>query len=632
MSRILILDDNTINQIAAGEVVERPASIIKELVENSIDALCTSITIEIEDGGLRYIRVTDNGIGMSHGDALKSLERHATSKIVSSNDLNNIVTLGFRGEALASIAAVTKMEIITREKDSISGSQIINHGGDLVSNKEIGCPEGTTIIVRDLFFNVPARLKFVKSFRAETAHISRLVEKLILGNPKISFRYINNGRIVYYSPGDGQLKNSIFSVYGRDIIDHILPVHPIGDSRSISLSGFLGKPAIARKNRIGQSFFVNHRFIKSGLIEASIESAYKTYLTANLFPWVILNINIAPNKIDVNIHPAKTEIRFKDEKAVSEFIRQQIGSVLAGTPYIPALGKDSFKPHIGKNDKDQCDDMEEGYQVEAFSSISSEESITDDVTGQSADPKKEVGKAESPSKIFLEEEPTKAYIASPIEDPENGINRAKETEFELRDSYQKENATSHYKVIGRIFTTYIIVERDSECFLIDQHAAHERILFEKYKNMFSNQAIITQRLLPPIIVEVTHGEQLILNESMNLFQSLGFEIDSFGGRTYAIRGTPVVLGVSNPKAFFHGLLDDVDSFTQGSNYELMIEDIIRMSCKKAVKAGDILTNAEVYALLDALMEDRIPLTCPHGRPIMISLTKTELEKMFKRIQ
>jgi len=600
MDRILILDNMTINQIAAGEVVERPASIIKELVENSIDAGASAITIEIRDGGTSFIRVTDNGKGMSSADARISFNRHATSKIESSKDLSNIVTLGFRGEALASIAAVTHMEMITRERDSMSGIQIINHGGHIVEDREIGCPEGTTIIAKNIFYNTPARLKFLKSPRTETAYISDLVGRFILAQPDISFKYINNGKMVYYSPGDKDLKHAALSVYGKDVIEQILPLEPIDTSVGVKLWGLLGKPSLARKNRSHQSFFVNRRYVKSKLLEEAIETAYKPYLTINQFPWIVLHIDIEPNRIDVNVHPTKTEIRFRDEDEISQIIQYHISAILEENPYIPTIKEDSFIS-FDINDVDE----DNSQQLGVFPSIPMD---------RDKDDKTEYTTNTRPIEILR----TKDYDY--------------DTDRNSGDDNVIRNEPLPLKVIGTIFATYILVEGNQQCFLIDQHAAHERLVYERYKRMLENQAIITQQLLPPVVIEVTHAEHIIINESMDVFLSLGFDIESFGSRSFAIRGVPVILGTSNPREFFEELLYGAKELGQGSNYKLRTDDIIRMSCKKAIKAGDKLSDMEIVALLRDLMDKRIPMTCPHGRPIMISLTKMELERMFKRIQ
>ena len=621
MNQILILDENTINKIAAGEVVERPSSIVKELVENSIDADSTAITIEIRDGGKSYIRVADNGRGMSFQDARLSFERHATSKISSADDLQSIATLGFRGEALASIAAVTHLEMITREKDSVSGIHIVNHGGKIVSQKEIGCPEGTTIITKNLFFNTPARLKFLKSTRTETAHISDLMGKLILAHPEISFRYINNGKTIYYSTGDGDLKNAILSVYGKDVVDQLIPVEPVDNHAGIKLWGYLGKPSLARKNRNFQSFYINGRYIKSSLLAEAIEAAYKPYLTVNLFPWVVLHIEIEPSAIDVNVHPTKIEVRFREEEQVKQYIQQHITKILQDNPYIPILREDSISSlTINDNTSTTIDDVENSEQLEVFSSISTDSSSFS---------------FDKPSRNIYIVDSHKSS-SSYIESKKPKRNYQNLDAASMNDRYQDNNINRNMaiplKIVGKIFSTYVVVEGKEECFLVDQHAAHERLLFEKYKKMLSEQSVMTQQLLPPVIIEVTHTEQIIINESMDLFKSLGFEIENFGGRAYAIRGVPMVLGDSNVKEFFRELLDNVEEYKKGTSYNLKIDDIIQMSCKAAVKAGDKLSEREILALLRDLIDNKVPMTCPHGRPIMISITKKQLERTFKRIQ
>jgi len=621
MNQIFVLDENTINKIAAGEVVERPSSIVKELVENSIDADSTAITIEIRDGGKSYIRVADNGRGMSFQDARLSFERHATSKISSADDLQSIATLGFRGEALASIAAVTHLEMITREKDSVSGIHIVNHGGKIVSQKEIGCPEGTTIITKNLFFNTPARLKFLKSTRTETAHISDLMGKLILAHPEISFRYINNGKTIYYSTGDGDLKNAILSVYGKDVVDQLIPVEPVDNHAGIKLWGYLGKPSLARKNRNFQSFYINGRYIKSSLLAEAIEAAYKPYLTVNLFPWVVLHIEIEPSAIDVNVHPTKIEVRFREEEQVKQYIQQHITKILQDNPYIPILREDSISSlTINDNTSTTIDDVENSEQLEVFSSISTDSSSFS---------------FDKPSRNIYIVDSHKSS-SSYIESKKPKRNYQNLDAASMNDRYQDNNINRNMaiplKIVGKIFSTYVVVEGKEECFLVDQHAAHERLLFEKYKKMLSEQSVMTQQLLPPVIIEVTHTEQIIINESMDLFKSLGFEIENFGGRAYAIRGVPMVLGDSNVKEFFRELLDNVEEYKKGTSYNLKIDDIIQMSCKAAVKAGDKLSEREILALLRDLIDNKVPMTCPHGRPIMISITKKQLERTFKRIQ
>ena len=621
MGKIHILDEHIINQIAAGEVIERPSSIIKELVENSIDANSSAVTIEIKRGGISFIRVTDNGEGMSMQDALLAFERHATSKINSSEDLNSIHTLGFRGEALASIAAVTQMEMVTRARDNIGGMQIINHGGVIISQKEIGCPEGTTIIVENLFFNTPARLKFLKSPRAETAHISNLISKLILGHPEVSFKYISDGKIIYHSPGDGKLESAILSIYGKEVKDQLLEIDYKDSSTEMDLKGFLGKPSLSRTNRIHQSFFVNGRYVKSQLLSAAVENAYKSYMMINHFPWIVLHIAIPPELVDVNVHPAKTEIRFREEEKITEVISQAV---------LKAIDSQIMIPEIKNREITEITNVEtylepqkvykkvdagkvENEQISIYTeSISVQDENKDKV--KEAQKKVYIGKDES----LLEKSESKNALQQGMK---YGI-----------FAHTIKSKPSSLEIIGRIFSTYVIVQDDDRIFFIDQHAAHERILFEQYKEMFSKQQIISQQLLPPIVLEVTHAEQLILEESLEKFQSLGFEIEPFGGRSYIVRGVPANLGSYDVRGFFQDVLDKSNEIKSEMRYHLNIEDIMQMACKRAVKAKDPLSDIEITALVEKIREEKIPLTCPHGRPIMVSMSRYELEKMFKRVQ
>lgn len=616
MGKIHILDEHIINQIAAGEVIERPSSIIKELVENSIDANSSAITIEIKKGGISYIRVTDNGDGMSPQDALLAFERHATSKINSVQDLNSIHTLGFRGEALASIAAVTQMEMVTRARDSIGGIQIINHGGEMISQKEIGCPEGTTIVVENLFYNTPARLKFLKSPRAETSHISNLVSKLILGHPDVSFKYMNDGKIIYHSPGDGKLESAILSIYGRQVKDQLLKIDHKDSSIDMELKGFLGKPSLSRTNRNHQSFFVNGRYVKSQLLSTAVEDVYKSYIMINHFPWIVLHITIPPELVDVNVHPAKTEIRFKEEEKVVEIISQAV---------LMAVNSQDMIPEIKNLDKQKVD--KKADKVIKVKKVESEQISI--YTKPISTKQKNIDKIkEAQEKVYVQKNEDSL---EKLEDS-NAKNKIHEGMKHGIFAHNIESKSTSLKIIGRLFSTYVIVQDGDTVFFIDQHAAHERIIFEQYKEMFSKQQIISQQLLPPIVLEVTHAEQLILEDSLEKFHALGFEIEPFGGRSYIIRGVPANLGPYDVRTFFQELLDKANEIKTETRYQLNIEDIMQMACKKAVKAKDPLSDLEIAALLEKIRQEEFPLTCPHGRPIMISMSRYELEKMFKRVQ
>lgn len=614
MNNIYILNDETINKIAAGEVIDRPYSIVKELVENSIDAFSSSITIEIKEGGTSYIRITDNGKGMSKEDAILSFQRHATSKIEHVEDLIKINTLGFRGEALASIAAVTNLEMITREKDSLSGTRIINIGGKIEKIEEYGCPEGTTIIVENLFFNTPARLKFLKSNRAETSAISDLVSRLILSNPKISFRYINNNKTIYYSSGDGELKNAILSIYGKNVFDHIQSFNIQNpDIDGYKIWGYMGTPFISRKTRNHQSFFINGRFVKNKIISKAVELAYDSFLTINQFPWIIMNIDINPEYVDVNVHPAKTEVKFKEEDLIKDFIYNSLYKTLIENPYIPAITSNSVSNKKYSNII---------YEDRIHEKTSTQMDISNNYINNEANVTKALEESNDIIDI-LENQQNEHYY--------NNMLSKKEEDFKSDKKLDSMILNSN-KNIGVLFGTYILVEDQTQCYIIDQHAAHERLLYEKFKRMFEKNEVLTQQVLPPVIIELTHEERVIFEDSMEVFSSLGFEMDYFGGNSYYLRGIPVILGESNINDFFYEVLDNISSYKKASSYKIKIDDIITMSCKKAVKANDTLTDLEINTLISEIKENEIPLTCPHGRPIMIILSKNELERMFKRIQ
>ncbi|MGI6571341.1 MAG: DNA mismatch repair endonuclease MutL [Caldicoprobacterales bacterium] len=592
MAVIRKLDNRTVNQIAAGEVVERPASIVKELVENSIDAGASAITVEIEQGGVSLIRVTDNGIGMDRDDAEMSFHRHATSKISDADDLDRINSLGFRGEALASIAAVTQLEMITRQPEAVSGWHIINHGGQIIDISETGCPEGTTVLVRNLFYNTPARLKFLKSSRSEAAAVSDLLAKLILANPSVSIKYISNGSTVYHSPGNGRLLSAIISVYGKNIKSDLIPVETHQEN-GLTVSGFIGKPALYRSNRTHQSFYVNSRYVRSPLLSQCIEEAVKEQTMINRFPWCVIKIALPAAEVDVNVHPSKTEIRFRNPAAVSGFLSAAIKKAVMSAPYVPAVFHTSSSDHKHHHKEQKV--------------------VNVNVDKQNEYPPK--SENESNRKAIQEEMLPKYGMKN--EEGDHTINVS---------DFMKLN------IIGTAFSTFILAESDTELYIIDQHAAHERLIYEQLKKSIMKQEVVSQQLLPPFILEVTHDEFIAVTDNMESFLTVGFEIEPFGGKSFLIRGIPVILKEANISEIFHELLDRTDSRTGQAKLLLQDEDIIKVSCKKAVKAHDRLSQQEIRSLLKDMDEKRIPLTCPHGRPILISMSKYELEKKFKRIQ
>ncbi|MDD2502663.1 MAG: DNA mismatch repair endonuclease MutL, partial [Clostridia bacterium] len=542
MAIIHSLDNATINQIAAGEVIERPSSIVKELMENSIDADASAITIEIENGGTSLIRVTDNGTGMEMEDAEASFQRHATSKIEAANDLNTIHTLGFRGEALASIAAVTQMEMLTRPGDSISGCHIIYHGGQMIQASEAGCPEGTTIMVRNLFYNTPARLKFLKSSRSETAAISELLAKLILANPSISIKYISNGKTVYHSSGDGELLSAILCIYGKNIKnDLILLEDDFGDG--FSVFGYVGKPSLSRTNRSHQSFFINNRYVRSQLLSQSVEEGMKDWTMINHFPWCILSIQILPGEIDVNVHPSKTEIRFRNPKEVLETLTNSIKNTMEKEQHIPAIFPSiptvqNKAPKIG-NDLHQTK-AEQLHYFDGQKLQSTVEHVSEEIT--TVIELSEFKEQTSPKTIYIHKDPQEENL---VYDRMNHEEYANTITSDLKK----------WNVIGVAFSTFILVENDTHLFIVDQHAAHERLIYEQLKESVLQQNVLSQQLSPPYILELTHDEFLYITDNVESFQFVGFDLEPFGGKSFIIRGVPVVLKDVNIQDLFHELLD-----------------------------------------------------------------------------
>ncbi len=623
MPKINILDEFTINQIAAGEVVERPASVVKELVENSIDAGSSAITIEIKDGGISFIRVTDNGEGMDQQDARMCFERHATSKIRSSDDLYEIRSLGFRGEALASIASVSQVEIFTRPRNSLSGTHVMNHGGNVISVQEVGCPEGTTVIVKNIFYNAPARLKFLKAPRTEAAYISDLVAKLILAHPEISFRYINNSKAVYHSPGNGDLLSAIISIYGREVREQLIKIDRSDDKSGLSVYGYLGRPSLARMNRNHQSFFVNGRYVKSPLLSRSLEEAHSSCLPLHHFPWAVLHISIPASEVDVNVHPAKTEIRFRREEKVYSLIFQWVKEALDAHPYIPDISHRDIRG-INHSDAENLDNEQqdnEGIQ-------NRENTEFDQVDGSCQQLKL---KQEQVSFLKRPEQVRHVYVY------DDGFKRQeKKYANEGLDGRIYEhniNRLVNFKIIGRIFSTYVIVESEDGVFFIDQHAAHERLIYEQIKRSMEKHSVASQQLLPPVVIQLSHDEHMLLQEALEAFKSLGFELEPFGGNAWAVRAIPAAVSGANIKELFYNVLDQWKGEKDAHlSIAFKPHDIMRIACKHAVKARDPLSDKEILSLLNDIQEQRIPLTCPHGRPIVVAITKYELEKKFKRIQ
>jgi len=612
--KIHILEETVANKIAAGEVVERPAAVVKELVENSIDAGANKIGIEIEESGAKLIKVIDNGSGMNKSDAVLSLERHATSKILEADDLFKITTLGFRGEAVPSIAAVSTLEMTTKTANQLAGTYLRVVGGEIKEIREVGCPVGTSIAIHNLFFNTPARLKYLKSPSTEMGHILDMVNHLSLGHPQISFCLTHNSRQIFFSPGTANLLEVIVNIYGTETAKEMLPVK-FGSSR-VRLTGFIGKPNIARSSRSYMNFFVNGRFIRSRVIGRAVEDAYKSLLPVRKYPIVILNFEIDPEEIDVNVHPTKTEVRFSDERDIYLITQQSISQALRGVQLIPRIEKKSLE--------------EKSKDKETLVNLSLLEKVDNSTENL------EKSLAEETERLVSRVKEESTSYQSPYEIKGEEVYRREVTDIS-RETDKLEEVNNHVaqlpemEVVGQIHNTFIITQSPEGMFILDQHAAHERILYEKIKSAKAQGKSTIQALLIPISLELTPKEKVIWEELRPILLEVGFEIEDFGGNTYLIRGIPTFVNNQNVLPFIKEIIDDFLNSTQKKMPgEWREKTIITMSCRLAIKAGDSLDNSETKGLLKSLALTNNPYTCPHGRPTLIRFSLRELEENFKR--
>ncbi|AEF17278.1 DNA mismatch repair protein mutL [Thermoanaerobacterium xylanolyticum LX-11] len=608
MNKINLLDDELINKISAGEVVERPMSIVKELVENSIDADSKNITIEIIDGGIPYIKVLDDGCGMNEIDAVLAFGRHATSKIKSTDDLFNIGTLGFRGEALASIAAISKVLLKTKEENSLYGTLINVEGGKILKKVKCGCEKGCSVEVKDVFYNTPARRKFLKRPSTEAMYITDMVAKIALSRPDISFRYIKDKRMEFMTSGNNSVNEVILRLYGDELYSNLIETEYNDEYMNIKI--FLCKPSYTRGNRNMQILFVNGRFVKNKIYTTAVEEAYKTLIPVNRYPVVITYLNIDPKNIDVNVHPTKLEVKFSDEKEIFDSIYKSIKNALNRSNLIPTIRHDMFT-----------------YA-----------DITENKVEEKSNPKQlNMIEEESTNKILEVYPNNKSFVSNVKESSEKAY-------FDYNDvnAFNKEIENTHienfntlpderddYKIVGVIFSTYIIVEKDDVIYLVDQHAAHERILYEKFMNMYNN--VQGKQTTIPILINIEPGDDVIINENIELFNKLGYKFESFGNNSIVLREVPVVLGQPESRQLFIDIIDKLKRDDFNKDINLKEETIIMMACKKAVKAMDSLSKEEINSLFNDLKVTENPYTCPHGRPVIVSIKKYELEKMFKRI-
>ena len=643
MSKIKLLDTNTINKIAAGEVVERPSSVVKELVENSIDAGASAITIEIKNGGTTFIRVSDNGKGIERNDIKIAFLSHATSKINDIEDLDNIFSLGFRGEALASIAAVSQIEMITKTHSEEEGTKININGGEIIDFQEWGSVEGTSISVNNLFYNVPARRKFLKKPNIESGYISDIINKIALGHPEVSIKYINNGTTILYTSGNSDLKTVVFSIYGKDNFKKMLDINC--KIYEYSLNGLIGKPELSRSNRNYQNLFINGRYIKSNIISNAVEDAYKTRLLTGKFPIYVLNLNIPPSSVDVNVHPTKLEVRFDDEDKIYEFVYNSVLDILNNNILIPEVSiieekesrtrscnvdnikEEYIQPSIFNNSNLNFQNNKNSIETKKVSNeediFFNKSPILKDKTFSKIDQLLNDQKQNNSLKVKEDKE---EYISKNLNDNKSDCYSVKNIKEE------REPFFNNYKIVGQIFNTYWIVEQNGSIFYIDQHAAHERILFEKYMNNFKNQNIVSQKLLSPEIINISEKEKTILKENKEWLLNLGFEIEIVDKNAAAIKAVPYIFNTPQNSNYFYEILDIISDKNKESVYDTKIHDIATAACKAAVKANDKLSFQETHKMISELLKLENPFNCPHGRPTIIEITKYELEKLFKRIQ
>ena len=645
MAFINELDKNTIDQIAAGEVVERPASVVKELVENAIDSGATAITVEIKGGGIDMIRVTDNGSGIEKSQIRKAFKRHATSKLKSIEDLFSIHSLGFRGEALSSIASVAQVDLITKTRDELVGTRYCINGGEEAAFEEIGAPDGSTLIIRNLFYNTPARKKFLKTPQTEGSYIGDVMEHMALDNPTISFHYINNKDDKFSTSGNGDLKEIIYRIYGRDISVSVLPFKAEADG--MILEGYLGEPSINRSNRNFEIFFVNGRYIKDKVMSKALEEGYKQYLMMHKFPFAILHLRLDPSCVDVNVHPAKMEVRFNNQQQLYDFISSNVERALSQREMIPdALLGETDEEVKAENPEQKVmpEKIEKPAAPQPFETLRFEQhKISEDTPvfakGVKAEPIKieDSNKSAVWTRIFGDSDGSvaeKKEHPSPIIKSDNAIVVEKVTQLDLFDEkvLTKENV-KEYEILGQIFGTYWIIAFKDKIFLVDQHAAHEKVNYERMLKRYKSGEMLSQMVNPPVIVALTSAEEELFLNYRQYFEKLGFNIENFGGREYAMRAIPIDLfGCESEKDMFIQILDELSHETGLDRTPDVINyKIASMACKASVKGNTRMSRAEMEALLDELLTLDNPYNCPHGRPTIISMSKYEIDKKFKRV-
>lgn len=617
MPNIAILNQETIDKIAAGEVVERPCSVVKELVENAIDAGSTAITVEIKEGGISFIRITDNGCGIERDQVAVAFYRHSTSKIRSAEDLLTVKSLGFRGEALSSISAVARVELITKTYDELTGTRYVIEGSKELSNEEIGAPDGTTFIVKDLFYNVPARRKFLKTAQTEGSYISDMVEKLALSHPDISFKFINNNQTKLHTSGNGNRKDIIYHIFGREISSSLLEVKH--ECEYFKVEGFIGKPAITRGNRNYENYFINGRYVKSNILSRAIEEAYKSFLMQHQYPFTVLYFTFF-SELDVNVHPTKMELRFDNNNEIYVELCDTIYAILSHKEMIPDVPVDST-PAPKKIVHEYKEPIPEPFEKRRINEVRAAESRS--VYGQSVT---------SAVKDYSAIEPAaKAPETSSACEPAQVVTGTQQTLGDYDKVFLTESSKKQFSIIGQLFKTYWLIEFEDKLYIIDQHAAHEKVLYEKTMARLANKDFTSQRISPPIVMTLDAKESEMLEKYRPQIEQFGYEVEHFGGKEYMISAIPDNLFNIDMKDLFIEMLDDFSNATGRQTPDIITEKVASMSCKAAVKGNDKLTLPEINKLIDELLSLDNPYNCPHGRPTIISMSKYEIEKKFKRI-
>lgn len=617
MPNIAILNQETIDKIAAGEVVERPCSVVKELVENAIDAGSTAITVEIKEGGISFIRITDNGCGIERDQVAVAFYRHSTSKIRSAEDLLTVKSLGFRGEALSSISAVARVELITKTYDELTGTRYVIEGSKELSNEEIGAPDGTTFIVKDLFYNVPARRKFLKTAQTECSYISDMVEKLALSHPDISFKFINNNQTKLHTSGNGNRKDIIYHIFGREISSSLLEVKH--ECEYFKVEGFIGKPVITRGNRNYENYFINGRYVKSNILSRAIEEAYKSFLMQHQYPFTVLYFTFF-SELDVNVHPTKMELRFDNNNEIYVELCDTIYAILSHKEMIPEVPVDST-PAPKKIVHEYKEPIPEPFEKRRINEVRAAESRS--VYGQSVT---------STVKNYSATEPAaKAPETSTAYEPAQVVTGTQQTLGDYDKVFLTESSKKQFSIIGQLFKTYWLIEFEDKLYIIDQHAAHEKVLYEKTMARLANKDFTSQRISPPIVMTLDARECEMLEKYRPQIEQFGYEVEHFGGKEYMISAIPDNLFNIDMKDLFIEMLDDFSNATGRQTPDIITEKVASMSCKAAVKGNDKLTLPEINKLIDELLSLDNPYNCPHGRPTIISMSKYEIEKKFKRI-